>query len=480
MDDDSGLSEELQASLQQHRTDADRSGDLLLGEQEGHVGDTVEVRGINLPASTQLSLHWQTFTGSWGILSANEVVGPQYRPDTRQLKTVATDEEGRFRDEIDIPEDYGSSHTIELREGTDVLARSEFEIFPHFELLNDTAEMGEFFTVRGYGIGPNPVRNNFQLSWDLGTVGFMTGVKNGGTATASVRAVGPPGTHNLRVWRSYKGFPFLQSETQSQFGPVGRDTASQWDVEVTEPDSPPMAAWTENMPDENPIQLHYPSVDRETEATLSITPSSGPPGTQAIVTGRNFPPNEVVDLVWHRHTGKRIDGNKIAPHPQRDKLPSVETDGDGKFQLDVEIPSDRGSSRPITAEVGGESVAITGFMMQPTITEFSPQSGPRGTEIDIEIAGTGWTLYENTNFLVYDNKMLGYFCGNSDSGEDGVVHLNFEAAGEPGYHFIDVYPTIFETNEGGTGFECKPHLSYLDNHPVRPLPAHHFTFEITE
>ncbi|MFT4891954.1 MAG: hypothetical protein ACI9YT_002892, partial [Halobacteriales archaeon] len=29
-------------------------------------------------------------------------------------------------------------------------------------------------------------------------------------------------------------------------------------------------------------------------------------------------------------------------------------------------------------------------------------------------------------------------------------------------------------------FGIRPHLSYLDNHPVRPLPALHLAFEITE
>ena len=29
-------------------------------------------------------------------------------------------------------------------------------------------------------------------------------------------------------------------------------------------------------------------------------------------------------------------------------------------------------------------------------------------------------------------------------------------------------------------FEIRPHLSYLDNHPIRPLSAAHMTFEITE
>ncbi|MFB6093663.1 MAG: hypothetical protein ABEJ77_01810 [Halanaeroarchaeum sp.] len=481
MSDGAGLSEELEDALADHRRgDTDRAGDLVVNRDSGHVGDEVILRGRNLSPGETYDLAWQRVEGSWGVLEANEVVGPQYRSHMETVATVTADEDGAFDEPFVVPEDYGSNHTIELRADGTTVDRTAFEIYPHFELENETAPLGDFFTVRGYGIGPNPVRNNFQLSWDLGTVGFVTGVKNGGTATARIRAVGPVGAHDLRVWRSYKGFPFLQSETQSEFGPVGRDTQNEWTVEVTEPDSPPEPVWTERMPSESPLPVHYPEIDEDTGAELTITPTSGPVGTQAIVQGEGFPANERVDLVWHRHDGKRIEGTSITAQPRPEKLPSVETDGDGTFSTDVEIPSDRGASRPITAVVGGRSVAITGFMLQPSVRTFSPQSGTRGTEIDVEITGTGWTLYENTHFLVYDNKMLGYFCGNSDAGEDGVVHLNFSAAGDPGYHFIDVYPTIFETKDDEKGFECKPHLSYVDNHPVRPLPAHHFAFEITE
>ncbi|MEF8772007.1 hypothetical protein [Halodesulfurarchaeum sp.] len=476
-----GISTDLRETLNQRGSDNEsQSGDLVLGDTEGHVGDTVTIRGLQLPSNAELAVVWKTVVGNWGVIQANEIKGPQYQPKEVTLTDVKTDDSGTFEETIEIPEDYGSTHPIAIRNNGSTVANAEFEIFPHFELLNDNAELGEFFTVKGYGIGPNPARNNFQVSWDLGLVGIMTGVKNNGTATASVRAVGPPGKHDILVWRGYKGVPFLQSRTQSDFGPVGSETQNEWEVTVTEPETEPAAAWSDELIPEEPLSVHYPSIDRDTEATLTIAPNSGPPGTEAMISGKRFPENKSVNLVWHRHDGKRINGKTITPKPQPDKLPTVETDDDGTFEKEVEIPPDRGATRPIVAEVSGESVAVTGFIMQPKITEFSPTSGPQDTEIDIKISGTGWTLYENANFVVYDNKMLGYFCGNCDNGEDGIVHLNLPVSGGPGYHFIDIYPTLFETEKDGHGFECKPHLSYLDNHPIRPLPAHHFAFKITE
>lgn len=482
MADPNEISEELRGSLQRHRGETGTDAQLVPEREEVHVGDDLTLHGRDLPAETSVTVVWHTVDGSWAVLEANEVVGPQYSPRTETLTTATTDEDGRFDETVTVPEDYGSSHTVELRDGDGTtLARDDVEVLPRFELLNDEAPLGDFFVVRGHGIGPNPVRNNYQIAWDNGMVGILTGVQNHGTATARIRAVGPVGTHDLRVWRSYRGFPFLQANTQSTWGPVGGDRQSDWQVTVTPPASEPTPAWTEDQVDERPLPVHYPDLDDPAnDAVLEITPTSGTPGTQAVVQGWNFPADEAVDLVWHRHAGKRLEGTVITPEPKPDLLPTVRTDADGSFQVDVEIPTDRGASRPITAEVGGESIAITGFVLQPEIREFSPTSGPKGTEIDIAIGAIGWTLYENAHFLVYDNRMLGYFCGNCDDGDDGVVHLSINATGEPGYHFIDVYPTIFQTKSDDAGFECKPHLSYLDNHPIRPLPAHHLAFEITE
>ena len=156
------------------------------------------------------------------------------------------------------------------------------------------------------------------------------------------------------------------------------------------------------------------------------------------------------------------------------------TDSEGAFDREVTIPTDVGSTRPVVAEVDGRSVAVTGFMLQPAIERFEPTSGPVGTEIEIELSGVGWTAFENAPMFVYDNDPLGYLCGTGGDEETGTVTTVIPAAGEPGYHFIDVYPSIFEMHEEYPEFEIRPHLSYLDNHPVRPLPACHFTFEVTE
>jgi hypothetical protein len=482
MAQDSDLSSELKNRMRQHRNQQQpASGTLVLSQETAYVGDDVTLQGRNLPTSTDLRVVWKTVDGSWGVLAGNEIMGPQYRSREEELATVTTDGSGRFDETFEVPKDYGGAHTISLRTlDGEQLTQTEIEITPWFELEERAVPKGEVFTIKGYGLGPNPLTNNYQVAWDNGMVGIMTGVMNRGTATANVRAVGHVGDHVIQVWRNYRGVPFLQNNTQSPYGPVAGGRQSSWKVEVTDPQGEQPTMWTDAQFDETPLSVHYPEIDEDTEAELEITPTSGKPGTQVFIRGSNFPPEEEVDLVWYRHQGHRVKGIPITPVPKPDVLPNVVTDETGSFQVEVEIPSDVGSTRPITAEVGGKSVAVTGFMMQPDVLDISPEKGPVGTEIDIKLQGVGWTIYENAPYFTYDNKPLGYVCGVDDDDANGVTHIKIRASGEPGTHYIDAYPAIFEMHDDEPNFEIKPHLSYLDNHPMRPLPAFHFTFEVTE
>ena len=478
MSEDSRLSRDLEKKFEQRRQTG-HTGTLVLSDDEAYVGDTITLEGRNLPASEPLDVIWKTATGHWGILEGNDVVGPQYKHHTEKIMSVATDDSGAFSEEWEIQEDFGGEHTIEVQTtDEETLAEATLTIVPWFELDRTSAPLGETFTVTGYGIGPNYITNNYQIVWDNSMVGFVTGTMNRGTATAEIRAVGPVGKHVIQVWRNFHGTPFLQNNTQSPFGPVAGGRQSAWTVEVTEPETEFPSHWMDKLVEERPLDAHVVDPDVESEAELSVTPQSGQPGTSAFLEGRNFPAETAVNLVWYTHEGHHVKGSGVSAEPRPDKLPNVTTDADGSFQQEVTIPSDVGATRPIAAEIDGRVVASTGFMMQPEIERISPTEGPVGTDIEFAFRGLGWTMYDTAYFFVYDNKRVGYVCGSDN--EEGVVRTVLKASGEPGTHFIDVYPGFFRMEEDKPDFTLKPHLSYRENHPVRPLPAFHFTFEVTE
>ena len=478
MGEKSGISSDLEQKFEDRRQSGP-SGTLVVSDDETYVGDTVTLDGRNLPPNEPVNLVWHTAVGHWGILKGNEVVGPQYQHHTRRIRTLSTDENGAFTEEFEIPEDYGGEHRIQIQTvDEDVLAQETVTVVPWFELEQTSVPLGETFEVTGYGIGPNYLTNNYQIVWDNTMVGFITGVKNRGTATAEIRAVGPVGDHTIQVWRNFHGVPFLQNNTQSPFGPVAGGRQSAWTVEVTERESELPTSWMDSLADEQPLTTHLVKPDVESDAELDISPNCGQAGTDAFIQGKNFPPETTVNLVWYTHQGHHIKGTGVSAEPEPDRFPVVTTDEEGKFQTEVTIPSEVGSTRPITAEIDGQIVATTGFMMQPEIKQMSPTEGPVGTDIEFEFRGLGWTMADTAYFFVYDNTRVGYVCGSDN--DEGVVRTHLKAAGEPGTHFIDVYPGFFKMEEEKPDFTLKPHLSYKDNHALRQLPAFHFTFEVTE
>jgi hypothetical protein len=451
---------------------------LMLSEDEGFVNDQIALKGINLPANETIQVIWHSVSGMWGVRRSNKVLGPQYNTREEVIFSTSVDESREFKRTWTVPEAFGGDHILKLEAGGQTLDTATFTLKPHFELDQSAVPLGDWFRLTGYGLGRDRISTIYQVTWDNGYVGLMTGVKNRGTATAYIRAAGPVGEHVLQVWRNFTGVPFLQNNTQSPAGEITGGRPFAWDVTVTEPDGSPPVAEMEAMYEEEPVEGHIPSVDEESEASLTIQPTSGKPGTSAILTGRGFPENTEVDLIWHTHGGERVSDEPVRSEPRPDVLPTTVTDDDGSFQIDVTIPTDIGATRPIFAAVDGRTIASTGFMMQPDIVDVSPTKGPVGTEITVEIAGLGWPLYENNYYVLYDNKPMGYVVSNV--AEDGIVRFTVRATGDPGYHFIDIIPTFNGMELDDFDFNHKPHLSYLDNHPVRAMPGMHLSVEVTD
>ena len=68
-------------------------------------------------------------------------------------------------------------------------------------------------------------------------------------------------------------------------------------------------------------------------------------------------------------------------------------------------------------------------------------------------------------------------CGFNSQGD---VTLPLLATGDPGWHYIDLYPAIYKGEElGGQQSFRIPQLTYAVDHPGEQLPAFHFAVEVT-
>ena len=105
----------------------------------------------------------------------------------------------------------------------------------------------------------------------------------------------------------------------------------------------------------------------------------------------------------------------------------------------------------------------------------SPTRVRAGEDVKIHLKGVGWTTYDNTYAVSYDNSYIGYVCGFSTNGD---VQFSITATGAPGTHLIDLYPTIYKGKEAQPRVYSIPQLTYADDHPQRITPAIRLAIEV--
>ena len=92
---------------------------------------------------------------------------------------------------------------------------------------------------------------------------------------------------------------------------------------------------------------------------------------------------------------------------------------------------------------------------------------------------------EDATFAIQPGEFV-FIVGASGSGKSTLVRLlikemepsygSITVAGEPGWHFIDMYPGIYQGSETRPANYKMPQLTALDDHPGNRLPIFRFAF----
>lgn len=192
---------------------------------------------------------------------------------------------------------------------------------------------------------------------------------------------------------------------------------------------------------------------------LKVDPDTGPVGTAFAVSGGGFPPGETVEFMWATMRGSYITKpvavdlqfHKRQFVPARVLLGTAIASADGRVTASFEAPEDFGEVREVYATVKGSDVAKGGFRILRTAS-ITPAEGPIGTPITVTVQGIGWSAYQNTMALRYDNKHMGFVSAVTTG---GTATFQIRAAGPVGKHVIQI-----------TG--SSPALAYL-NLPQSPV-----------
>ena len=171
---------------------------------------------------------------------------------------------------------------------------------------------------------------------------------------------------------------------------------------------------------------------------LALAPEHGPAGIQVTVTAEGLPHNQRFDLVWRTVEGswkvERAEYHGRIYQPVGYRIATVESDGAGRIATSFVAPDDFGFSHDVVLQHDKRLLTQAAFALDMTI-KVSPESGPPGTPITIDVAGIGWRQLENSWLLLYDNNFTGWMSAVTTR---GAAHFTIPAAGPVGVHVLEV------------------------------------------
>jgi hypothetical protein len=209
------------------------------------------------------------------------------------------------------------------------------------------------------------------------------------------------------------------------------------------------------------------------QGDLRVEPAFATVGPPITVAGAGFEPGETYPLHWSTVTGNRVSGDGWEEHER--VVAEASADQSGRLVFHLNAPDDLGGNHNLRAETsGGDRKGA--FWIAPSALPLDVARGPAGTRFAIHLKGVGWTETANIYAIDYDNNYVGYACGFNSNGD---VVIEMQATGDPGWHFVDLYPAIYKGKESRPINFRVPQLTYAEDHPGEDLPHFRFAFEVT-
>ncbi len=417
-------------------------GIVDLAPAKGVVGSQATISGQGFKAGTTLDVVWTAFDGSWklemqdGEYTGN-FLGRDFTSRDVTLTTADVADDGTFSADFTVPEGFGGTHDIYLRDGSDNLNKAGYFVEMNAEMTPENGPLGTDITVHVTGIDSiNNVAGWYALMYDNAITGFVTAMETHGSATVVIPAAGREGKHLVQLRNAPFDAPYLALASS----PYGYLPEPQFTFTVTGGDPVLPAPLGEQ--DSDPVAGTEPT---GTGPKLWVDPVDAPVGTPSVIHGRGFEPGQALDLAYTNMAGSRVTAAGYGATMV--KVDSATAGDDGAFDLSFDVPDVLGGEHRLEARAGGENgdvVASTHFTIAPHAIGLDPAQGPFGTPITLHMKGIGWTQTNNIFAVVVDNVFFGYACGFSTNG-DVVVPMT--ASWAPGVHYIDLYPSFYRNKD---------------------------------
>ncbi len=480
---------------------------------QGIVGDPIEIAGKTLTPNSTYTLNWSTSDASWvAEIQPNTVnyMGTSYANYYVDMATVTTDATGAFSYKTKIPSDWGGVHDIYLvRDGVGA-GHGGIQVARGFTMTPKSGPVGTPITVTYTGLGPKLYAAGSALIYDNHFAGEMMARWTRGTAKAVILASGAVGKHYVQANEaiSFSYLNVMQSPVpyaNSGFGTftITKDKGAftpyiQWPAKVT----PTITQHT---------TFSLAGLDPTTKAVASLSADSGPVGSKTILTVAGLSTSGSHQIVWATVVGNRVNCTGTCWVYNAIPLGTVDV-ASTTISKEVTIPDHLGGWHMIQLKQGDVVEAQIAFYVKESIMAFLDKSGKtislglakadlsgtaaafalggagaptntfkEGEEFTISLKGVGWTQFDNTLAVTYDNSYIGYGCGFNSNGYL-VVHL--KAVGGIGTHIIDLRPLLYtqQPSFANTPYGMAPVLTFDRDFPGLAvgyqIPAFHFAINI--
>ncbi len=437
---------------------------VVLQPTHGPVGTRVAVLVSGLSPGTEASVEWQQVTGTWHESATGVFSGSTYAPSLKPLLSVDSGPSRRVSTSFVVPAAFGGPHSVAVVRSGRSVAIAAFDVATTASITPRAGPVGTPIKVVMTGIGWKPYHQNYDVAYDNRMTGWMSAVTTLGAATAVIPATGVPGFHDIRIYESGDRVPYLNP----QQGAVPLSTFDfAFTVTMGAPVLPGAAL------SQTPAAVPAPAPVRGAGPQVWLNDAAGPPGTPLVLSGAQFPRRQTYSVHWYTLRGNHILGSQVV----EETLASARTGIDGRLRVAFDAPADLQGAHRIVV-VAGAATAGANFVMTPEVLPLQPESGPSGTPITIRLRGTGWTETGNIYTVVYDNAYLGFGCGFNSHG-DITIHLT--ASGGPGWHFIELLPSVWKVSGlavGSADYIQVPQLTYASDHPGEHLPGFELAFDV--
>jgi hypothetical protein len=451
--------------------EAPTKGTLALANENGYIGDKVTGEVTGLDAGTEVELVWVAYSGEYELGADNYTFfGTKFTSEDQVITKGTVDESGAWQIDFVVPEGFGGDHDVKIMQGDTKLAQANFFVETRFTMSPMSGPIGTEITVIGEGIATTPFGSLWHLNYDNKQTGMITSRTTDGRAVAKFRAAGEEGIHGIWIESGSSGFPYL-ARAES---PVNMVETQYFQFEVTSDEPVVDLAYSEPIPEAGtPVVMA--EVQNKDGVTVDIDKERGYVDDPVSITASGLPADTDVNFIWHSMKGSRVSQEGFAP--MEVDMATVKTDASGNLQYDFTIPEELGGiPHLIDLSIGGEVYGQTYLRILPQIISVTPQSGPPGTVFKVLVKGMGWTEYDNAYFPTYDNGHVGFVCGFNTQ---GTLEIPMVAAGNEGYHLVDIFPGIYRGREAKPDLFLRPQLTYAEDHPGTGIPALHTYFEVT-